>query len=436
MESGIHKKLNVLIISSGMPTDHSPKMVIDMCKSLGEEHNVDLLLKYPMKSDISILSVYNRYEFFIIRKAQFFIRVVKFFKRNFFRLFKKTKKNTEVPEYFFHGIDDENPPISSTKILKKIEKDYDFVLVFFWHGMITAKTLFDIYAKMNKPILLWAADMFPMTGGCSYFWDCDRLEKSCGKCPGLNSSDENDVTHKNFLYKKSVLEKINCIFMGNNWMNNYARKSGMFKNIGEIYPIIDETIFKPQNKEFLKEQKNYSDKTILFFGAVNANENRKGSMYLVEALQLLALKRPDLVNKIVLLVAGNENDIPGLMNFNVHKTGYLTFEQLAECYAMADVFLSPSIQDAGPMMLNQALLCGTPAVAFEIGTACDVLNSKTGYLAKYRDREDFCNGILSLIDKTKSDLDLMSIECRKQSLEKYSYKAFRKNVVGIYNNFK
>lgn len=436
VESGINKKLNVLIISSGMPTDHSPKMAIDMCKALGEKHNVDLLLKYPMKSDISILSVYNRYEYFSMLKVKFFIRGLMFLKRCFLRLLNKTIKTTELPGYFFYGIDDEHPPVSSKKILKQIQKDYDFVLVFFWHGMITAKTLFDIYSKMRKPILLMAADMFPMTGGCSYFWDCDRLEKGCGKCPGLDSLNENDITKKNFLYKKKILEKINCVFLGNTWMNEYAKKSGMFKNIGKIYPIIDENVFKPQNKEFLKAQKNYSDKIILFFGAVNANEKRKGSIYLVESLQLLALKRPDLVSRILLLVAGNKNDIPGLIGFNVQKTGYLTFEKLSECYAMADVFLSPSIQDAGPMMLNQALLCGTPAVAFEMGTACDILNSKTGYLAKYRDSEDFCNGILSLIDKSKDDLDLMSIECRQQSLEKYSYKVFRENIVGIYNNVK
>ena len=62
--------------------------------------------------------------------------------------------------------------------------------------------------------------------------------------------------------------------------------------------------------------------------------------------------------------------------------------------AMSDVFLSPSIQDAGPMMLNQALMCGTPAVAFNIGVAYDIINDKTGYLAKYRDSEDFCKGII------------------------------------------
>lgn len=439
MESGIDKKLNILVISSGMPKDNSPKMALDISKALGEDHYVDLLLKYPMVSDVSIISVYNSFDFFLIRKFSFIIRVFNFLKRKikrFFNILSGIENRTEVAHYHFFGIDDEHPPVSSKKILNQIRKDYDFVLVFFWQGMITSKTLYDIYQKTKKPILLMAADMFPMTGGCSYFWDCDRLEKSCGKCPGFNSTDENDVTRKNFLYKKDKLQKINCIFLGNTWMNNYAQKSGMFKKIDKIYPIIDENVFKPRNKDFLKKQNNYSDKIILFFGAVHASEIRKGSVYLVESLQLLAVKRPDLADKILLLVAGNESDISGLNGFYVVKTGHLSFEKLAECYAMADVFLSPSVQDAGPMMLNQALLCGTPAVAFEMGTACDILNSETGYIAKYRDSEDFCNGIIRLIDKSKEESEIMSKECRRQSLAKYSYEAYRKNVIRIYKSIK
>jgi len=238
------------------------------------------------------------------------------------------------------------------------------------------------------------------------------------------------------LYKKNQLEKINCVFLGNTWQNFYANKSGLFKKIDKIYPIIDENLFKPQDKEFLKKENNYSGKIILFFGELSVNDERKGYSYLVESLQLLARKRPELADKILLLVAGNDTELPELNGFNVKITGYLSFEQLAKFYAMADIFLSPSVQDAGPMMLNQALLCGTPAVAFEMGTACDILNSNTGYVAKFRDSEDFYKGIISIIDKSKEELDLMSKECRSQSLKKYSYKVFRDEIVRVYEEAK
>lgn len=439
MEFGIDKKYNILLISSGIPTDNSPKMALDMCRALSQQHDVDLLLKYPIDSDVNTISVFSKFDIYLHSKFNIIIRGFNFFRKKTkegINILTGKKNRKALPQYHFFGIDDKNPPVNSKRVLKKIQKDYDFIVVFFWQGMITSKTLYDIYQKTKKPILLISADMFPMTGGCSYFWDCERLEKACGKCPGLNSLDENDDTRVNFLYKRELLQQINCVFLGNSWMNNFAEKTGLFKNIDKVYPIINENIFKPQDKKNLKRGKNYSDKIILFFGAVTANEIRKGSIYLVEALQLLATKRPELIDRILLLVAGNKSDIIGLEKFEVVKTGHLNFEKLAECYAMSDIFLSPSIQDAGPMMLNQALLCGTPAVAFEMGTACDFLNSNTGYIAKYKDSEDFCNGILSLIDKSKVELEFMSKECRRQSLEVYSYDAFRENIIRIYNNIK
>lgn len=431
MVSGIDKNLNILIISSFMPVG-SPKMVLDMYKSLAETNNVELLLKYPMDSNMNLLSVYNKserlLESILLRSTNIFFKF-----KNFFL---KENNISQLSQYHFFGIDDKNPPVSSKKILKQIKKDYDFILVFFWQGMITAKTLYDIYEKTGKPILLFSADMFPMTGGCSYFWDCSNLEKSCGKCPGLNSSDENDATRINFLYKKDKLKHVNCVFLGNTWMNNFATKSGLFKNIDKAYPIIDQNLFKPKDKEALKIKKNYSNNIILFFGAVQASEERKGYNYLIDSLILLKQKRSELVDKIILLVAGNNIDLPELNDFVVEKTGYLTFEELADCYAMSDVFLSPSIQDAGPMMLNQALLCGTPAVAFDMGTACDILNEKTGYIARYRDSEDFCNGIITILDKSKEELRIMSTECRLQSVDRYSFSAFRENILRIYNEVK
>ncbi|MBK0371271.1 glycosyltransferase [Flavobacterium agrisoli] len=431
VESGTNKKLNVLILSSFMPVG-SPKMVLDMYKALSTTNDVDLLLKYPMESKLNVLSVYNTYERFLeygLLKLNTFFSKIK----------NKLSRGTIIQhesKYHFFGIDDAHPPVATKKILNQIQKEYDFILVFFWQGMISAKTLFDIYQKTKKPILLFAADMFPMTGGCSYFWDCTNLTTSCGKCPGLNSSDENDSTRQNFLYKKDKLSAINTVFLGNSWMNNYAAQSGLFKHIEKAYPIIDENIFKPLDKAYVRKQKNYSNKKILFFGAVQPSEDRKGYTYLIEALKLLKQKRPDLADNIVLLVAGNNVDLPELEDFEVKQTGYLTFEELAECYAMSDIFLSPSIQDAGPMMLNQSLLCGTPAVAFNMGTACDIINSDTGYLAKYRDSVDFCHGIIGLLDKSEIELENISKECRRQSMGKYSYDAFRENMVRIYNKIK
>lgn len=430
-ESGTNKSSNVLIITSFLDNGNSSKMIWDISKSLDSYYHVDVITKYPFDNkELSVYSAYNKYDKL---RHDFSARVRALLLK--FKLLPaphKFESKENLPYYFF-GLNDEKPPVNTKRIINCIKKEYDFILVFFWQGLITSKTLKDIYDKFEIPFLLVAADMFPMTGGCSYFWDCERVKLSCGKCQGILSSDENDATRKNFLYKKNVFSNIKSIFLGNNWQNRYARESGLFKNIGTIYPIVDETVFQPRDRDVLKKIFNYSDKKVLFFGSLGVHDPRKGFKYLLKALQLLNEKRPDLVSNIVLVVAGSGEKVEGLEEFNIDYTGHLTFDQLAEYYALADVFLSPSIQDAGPMMLNQALMCGTPAVAFNIGTACDIINEYTGYLAKFKDSEDFCNGIISLVTKNSTELDAISKNCRSESMHRSSYEGFSSGIINAYN---
>lgn len=438
MGSGINRKSNILVLTSFLSKDGSSKMVNDIVKSLDVDYNVDLLTKYPLKVEgIKVYSAFSKYEKFYHRCFHHLKRMILKYKIiSKAEQEEQERQQKQLANYYFFGLDEETPPIHPNRILKKIVKEYDFILVFFWQGLLTSKTLRDIYSKTKAPFLLVAADMFPMTGGCSYFWDCDRLKSSCGQCPGIFSNEENDITRKNFLFKKHMIDSINCIFLGNYWQINHAVKSGLFKNMDRIYPIVDENVFRPQDNKKLKEKFNYVNKIVLFFGSLGVHDPRKGFNYLLEALQLLSQYRPDLIENIVLVVAGKGDQILRLNGYKVDYTGYLTFEELAEYYSLADVFLSPSIEDAGPMMLNQALMCGTPAVAFNIGTACDIINENTGYLAKHRNSEDFCTGILQLITKSQSELENISKECRIQSLGRSSYKAFRDDVNNAYNKIK
>jgi glycosyltransferase involved in cell wall biosynthesis len=46
---------------------------------------------------------------------------------------------------------------------------------------------------------------------------------------------------------------------------------------------------------------------------------------------------------------------------------------LAEVYRACDFFVSCSIQDAGPMMIGEAMACGRPSIAYPIGIAPDLI---------------------------------------------------------------
>ncbi|MGK7950545.1 MAG: glycosyltransferase [Xenococcaceae cyanobacterium] len=58
------------------------------------------------------------------------------------------------------------------------------------------------------------------------------------------------------------------------------------------------------------------------------------------------------------------------------------------------VFIAPSIQDNLPNTVMEALACGTPCVAFNIGGMPDLIDHKlNGYLARPFEVEDLAEGI-------------------------------------------
>ena len=79
-------------------------------------------------------------------------------------------------------------------------------------------------------------------------------------------------------------------------------------------------------------------------------------------------------------------------------------------------------------------MCDTPVVAFVIGTACDLVNNSTGYLAKYLDVNDFCAGILQIINLSDEEKSIMSEQCRKAALATSSYQAFERQIYKVYSN--
>ena len=72
------------------------------------------------------------------------------------------------------------------------------------------------------------------------------------------------------------------------------------------------------------------------------------------------------------------------MGFPDHYLGHLHDDfSLRALYSAADALVVPSLQDNLPNTAVEAQACGTPVVAFNIGSLGDIVEHKrTGYLAK------------------------------------------------------
>lgn len=416
-----NKITKILIISSASPVKGPGVLAMDTYQALRDANvEVDLLTKYPVDNQPRFLYVIKKDT--ILRKIW----------NRFHRLLFKPKIG-----YSFFYRKETNPPVPVRKVLSKITKTYDIVYVLFWQGLLSFKTIDAIYDKLKCEFVFYCVDYSMMSGGCHHPCSCVQYRYGCGECPAFDSHDKNDFTAWNVKYRKHIYDKIQPVVLGNSYMHQFFQESFLLKNVRrEIgFPIINTDFFKPLDRlHLLKKHKINTDRFVIFFGCQSLDDPRKGMKLLADALKIFSLKLSEKQkNKILLIVAGrNYSKIQHLMTFESRDFGYVEYSTLPELYSMADVFVCPSVHDAGPMMVDQSLCCGTPVVGFEMGACLQAVKGQgTGYCAKLNDVNDFANGInwiYSLSDLEKNNLKK---RCRDFGLEHHSYNAFSKRLLKI-----
>ncbi|MBD0379780.1 glycosyltransferase family 4 protein [Paenibacillus sedimenti] len=289
-----------------------------------------------------------------------------------------------------------------SKIVRSIQTLNPDIIHLHWinHGFVPIHAL----GKFKKPIIWTLHDMWAFTGGCHYSGSCTGYLLGCGSCEQLKSTSAKDLSSQVLKWKRNAWEDINLtVVTPSTWMAECARTSSVFKDVRvEVIPNgIDLERFKPLDKTFARQMLNLpQDKRLILFGAMSATSDpRKGFQYLQQALLDLAEKQ--LLPDTELIVFGSDppaNPVP--LGMPVHYTGRLNDDiSLTLLYSAADVFLSPSLEDNLPNTVMEAMACGVPCVAFEIGGIPDLITHlQNGYLAKAFEVNDLAYGIKWVIE--------------------------------------
>jgi glycosyltransferase involved in cell wall biosynthesis len=110
-----------------------------------------------------------------------------------------------------------------------------------------------------------------------------------------------------------------------------------------------------------------------------------------------------------------------LVDVQTLNLGYVSNDQIkAIAYSAADLYVFPTRADNLPLVLIESMACGTPMVSFKVGGVPDLLRPGiTGYLAEPENPEDFCNGIVQLLED-ESLRSHMGEQCRSIALKEYT----------------
>jgi glycosyltransferase involved in cell wall biosynthesis len=143
-------------------------------------------------------------------------------------------------------------------------------------------------------------------------------------------------------------------------------------------------------------QKQLSKNSFLIgFSAANLDDPRKGLGHVVNALNNLSAKRPDLKLGLILIGRGKA---PEIKNIDLVHLGYLDGDsEPAQALSHCDVAVNFSAEENLSMALIESLSVGTPVIALDAGGNSEVVSDyKTGFLV--RDESELIVRIEQLAD--------------------------------------
>ena len=202
---------------------------------------------------------------------------------------------------------------------------------------------------------------------------------SCGACPQLGSSVEQDLSRKIWQEKYSKWKNLDMTIVApSRWMASCASASSLLcnKRVEVIPNGLDMTVFSPMKKREARYLLGLpAEGRLLLFSAMGGfSSKEKGGDLLRGCLEKLSEE------------LGDDFILPDTRSCPVpfFNLGRLTDEsKMRQVYSAADISLVPSRSESLGYVAIESMACGTPCVAFDHSGTKDVVDHMlNGYLAR------------------------------------------------------
>jgi glycosyltransferase involved in cell wall biosynthesis len=267
------------------------------------------------------------------------------------------------------------------------------------HGFLSLAAI----RSLSGPLVWTLHDSWPFTGGCHLPGACELYQMNCGCCPQLNARHEHDLSRWGWNRKAKYWPELDITFVApSRWMAQCARSSSLLNSFPiEVIPNgIDTSRFVPGDRDIARAAFGLPQKgLVLLYGAsAFTRDNNKGFAFLKNSLSLVAesLRKKNLT--VAVFGDGDYNEIE-IEGIPVRSYGGLAAdEKLISLYRAADVFVLPSLQESLSNTVMEAMACGTPCVAFDVGGVGDLIShGGNGFFAKAADEQELAEGIMWML---------------------------------------
>lgn len=293
-------------------------------------------------------------------------------------------------------------------------------------------------AKWPWPLVWTLHDLWPLAGA-EHYPDDERyiLGYNAYNRPGEESGfDVNRWVWRRKRVAWSAIDRL-TIVTPSQWLGNCAKRSALFSKrpVLVIPNGIDVQVFQPKDTNEQRFQLHLpTNKKIVLFVANTIEDKRKGFDLLLEALTVLR-QQPIAENIVLAVVGASRTKKLDDIGWPVYYLGYIDSEEkLTTIYNAADILVVPSRQDNLPNTILEAMSCGTPCVAFNVGGLPDmIIHQQTGYLAAPEDSPALARGIeWALEDETR--LKMMRDLSRQRIERHFSDTLQAKRYSDLYQN--
>jgi glycosyltransferase involved in cell wall biosynthesis len=296
-------------------------------------------------------------------------------------------------------------PFSSRNILNMaLEIKPDIISLHNTHGGYLKTTLIRELSAI-APVVWTLHDMWSFTGNPAHTFGDESwmLMKnppqytSIYPTIGINTG-KFLLRQKMKIYRRSNLTLVTPSL----WLYRLASQSPVFKDkkLVCIPHGIDNQIFRPKDKRACRRALSLPEHgKILMFCAEFTHENLwKGGSELLGILKAVDSRSSAEVN-ILILGKGNLKAIEGLKRLRIYNMGYAQGEEfVSQCFSAADLVMYPTRADNMPLVLLEAISCGTPCIATNIGGCPEIIRDGTnGVLVTPLDIEEYAEHATALL---------------------------------------
>ncbi|MDD3488180.1 MAG: glycosyltransferase family 4 protein [Candidatus Pacebacteria bacterium] len=316
--------------------------------------------------------------------------------------------------------------------LSKREIKFNYKIIpgfnFFFYGKKKEKSIhinFGVILSLikNNPDIVIISGYDTLAYWQAFFY-CKILRKKCILWNGTTLfSTGNPQGFKGFL-KKFIIRRADRFIAYGTKAKEYLEYFGAKpENIFISINTVDVSYFKDKVKEFkslpefLQEKQQSTKMTILYVGQLI---KRKGAEEVLKALNVLN------DSDINFIIVGSGPEKENLKNFctknnlkNVIFEGFRQQDELPKYYALADVFILPSLEEVWGLVVNEALASGLYVLCSKYaGATYDLISKDNGMIFDPNNIEEIAKNI------QKCKTNILLLRQKKEQISKWMVENF------------